>query len=137
MISENFNMECLSGNHFELSVDNLEPSRLMSCSVREVLDTTGAYLTVNFYLCRETLSYFEGSKDFAIGTLHTVKYRLYLADGRVLSSVSMECHLHEKALVADGENLMMVCMKFSILSKTHLSDKYFTHVEPSDNDVQK
>lgn len=123
MSSENFNMECLFGNHFELSVDNLDPSRLTSCSVKEVLDTTGAYLTVNFYLCRETLSYFEGSEDFAIGTLHTVKYRLYFADGRVLSSVSMECHLHEKALVVDGDKLMTICLKFSILSKTYLSDK--------------
>lgn len=45
MVSENSDMECLHDNHFELFVDNLEPSRLMSCSVREVQDTNGAYLT--------------------------------------------------------------------------------------------
>lgn len=121
-------LNCLSiwsaymGNHFELSVDNLDPSRLMSCSVREMQDTNGAYLTVNFYLCRDTLTYFEGSEDFAIGTLHTVRYRLYFSDGRVLRSVSMECHLNEKALVADDSGLMKVFMRFDIISKTHLSD---------------
>lgn len=121
-MNENFNMECLQGNHFELSVDNLEPSRLMSCSVSEVQDTNGAYLTVNFYLCRDTLTYFEGSEDFAIGTLHTVRYRLYFSDGRVLSSVSIECHLNEKSLVVEGSGLMKIFMRFTIMSKTHLSD---------------
>lgn len=123
MVSENSDMECLHDNHFELFVDNLEPSRLMSCSVREVQDTNGAYLTVNFYLCRDTLTYFEDSESFAIGTLHTVRYRLYFSDGRVLRSVSMECHLNDKALVVEDSGLMKVCMRFAIMSKTPLSDK--------------
>ena len=122
-MNEISDMECLHGNHFELSVDNLEPSRLMSCSFREVQDTNWAYLTINFYLCRDTMTYFEGSESFAIGTLHTVRYRLYFSDGRVLRSVSMECHLNEKALVVEDSGLMKIRMRFSIMSKTPLSDK--------------